>query len=676
MENRFGFKDLIIAILLIAVLLSIWLAMKQYDRQYEVIQAVSNKLDAQTRDLEAMRRTLDRGIAVTVPASAATQQTTDAADPFARIRTARKMPDFAEGGWYIDAFSGVAKLTPLVSGDVYASVVQDSILETLLTRDPETLEYQGLIARSWEVIDNTEAFDAYVKPRLGQPLTVEEIVKEPDCPAESKEADARAVRDAYIARRMKEGKKSENIANDPACPPAALIKFVIRDGVSFSDGHPLTADDVVFTFNFVMDERIAAPRQRAYLRMIRSVGKTGPNEVTFSFREPYFESLELAGSIQVLPKHFYGSIEPEKFNQSVGLLMGSGPYRLPDPRTWSPGETITLVRNDRYWGVRPAFDRLVYRQILNDVAKLTAFRNGEIDVLSAFPEQYRDMLADADLVRKTQHFDYASPVGGYRFVAWNQMQNGKPTIFADKRVRRAMTMLIDRQRLIHEVMLGYATEATGPFNPASQQCSPDVKPLPFDIDGAKKLLADAGFADRDGDGLIESADGRPFRFKLTYPSGNANYEAQTFFMKDSFARAGILLEPDPLEWTVFTERLSQKNFDAITLAWSAGIETDIYQMFHSSQMVPGGDDFISYRNVELDGLIDRARRMLNEHERMPLWRRAHEILYEDQPYTFLFFPKSLRFVDGRIRNVQLLKLGMNSREEWFVPEQFQRTSTK
>lgn len=676
MENRFGFKDLVLAVLLVVVIVSLWLAMKQNDRQYGVTLAISRKLDAQTRDLEAMRRTLDRGIAVNTTHPADTQPAAEGGDPFARIRAARKMPDFTEGGWYIDAFSGVAKLTPLVSGDVYASVVQDSILETLLTRDPVTLEYQGLIAQSWEVIDNTKAFDAYVKPRLGQPLTAEEIIQEPDCPEESKEDDAKVIREAYISRRMKEGKKAGNIANDQSCPPAALIKFVIRDGVSFSDGQPLTADDVVFTFNFVMDERIAAPRQRAYLRMIRSAEKTGPNEVTFRFREPYFESLDLAGSIQVLPKHFYGPIEPEKFNQSVGLLMGSGPYKLPDPRTWSPGETITLVRNDRYWGVRPAYDRLVYRQILNDVAKLTAFRNREIDVMTCFPEQYRDMLADAQLVKQSRHFDYASPVGGYRFVAWNEMQRGRPTIFADKRVRRALAMLIDRQRLIREVMLGYATEATGPFNPASKQCSENVKPLPFDIEGAKKLLADAGFADRDGDGVIESADGRPFRFKLTYPSGNANYESQTFFMKDAFARAGILLEPDPLEWTVFTDRLNNKNFDAITLAWSAGIETDIYQMFHSSQMVPGGDDFMSYRNAELDGLIDRARRMLNEDERMPLWKRAHEILYEDQPYLFLFFPKSLRFIDGRIRNVQLLKLGMNPREEWFVPAPLQRANAQ
>src|SRR5690606_34526623 len=102
----------------------------------------------------------------------------------------------------------------------------------------------------------------------------------------------------------------------------------------------------------------------------------------------------------------------------------------------------------------------------------------------------------------------------------------------------------------------------------------------------------------------------------------------------------------PLEWSVFTERLNNKDFQAITLAWSAGIETDIYQMFHSSQMIEGGDNFMSYKNPELDRVIEQARTTIDEDERLPLWKQAHRILHEDQPYTFLFFPNSLRFVNG------------------------------
>jgi peptide/nickel transport system substrate-binding protein len=144
------------------------------------------------------------------------------------------------------------------------------------------------------------------------------------------------------------------------------------------------------------------------------------------------------------------------------------------------------------------------------------------------------------------------------------------------------------------------------------------------------------------------------------------------FLKDAYARAGIVLEPDPLEWAVFTQRLEQKDFEAISLGWTSGIETDIYQMFDSSQMMAGGDNFMSYRNEELDKLIRQARSSVNEAERMPMWRRAHEILNEDQPYMFLWFGKSLVFADNRIENIKLVKMGLTPRVEWFVPAEKQR----
>ena len=277
------------------------------------------------------------------------------------------------------------------------------------------------------------------------------------------------------------------------------------------------------------------------------------------------------------------------------------------------------------------------------------------------------MVKDPQISSRSKAFNYDWPGGGYRYVAWNEQRAGKPTRFADKRVRQAMTMLLNRQQMIQEVLLGLGVQATGPFSPTGKQYDQSIKPWPFDVAQAKKLLADAGFADRNGDGVLEGPDNQPFEFKLTYPSGNANYDKMVVFMKDSFARAGVVLKPDPLEWAVFTDRLKNKDFEAITLAWTSGIESDIYQMFHSSQTVEGGDNYMSYKNPELDKAIDDARRTIDESKRMELWHKAHQILHEDQPYTFLFFRKELRFIDARIENIQLTKLGMSGLEEWFVP---------
>lgn len=443
--------------------------------------------------------------------------------------------------------------------------------------------------------------------------------------------------------------------------------FRLRKGLTFSDGQSLDADDVVFTYNWIMNPKVEAPRERAYYQKIASVKKINDHEVGFQFKEPYFESFGLAGAMQILPEHFYGKYSPEDFNQSTGLLLGSGPYRMENATDWGPGKPLRLVRNERYWGEPAPFDQLIYREIDNDLARLTTFRNGDIDLFGAQPEQYNQMLKEPDLLQRTQHYDYESPTVGYRYIAWNQKRAGKPTRFADKRVRQAMTLLTDRQRLADEIMLGYATPATGPFYRLSKQSNPDVKPWPFDVDRAKALLAEAGYLDRNGDGILEGSDGTIFQFKLTYPSGNATYEQMALFLKDTYARAGIILEPDPLDWSVFSERLKNRDFDAITLGWSAGIETDIYQMFHSDQIADQGDNFMSYNNPELDKLISQARSTVEEAPRMPLWREAHRIIHEDQPYTFLFTRKSLTFLDDRIKNVQQVPLGLNDLIEWYVP---------
>lgn len=631
MENRFGIKDLFLFLLVGALLVLVVLSMFQYDRQWSELRAIRARLEGQARDLRQMQDMLQSGVAVASAAPANPGQMEN--DPFARLRAAQQLPNYTRGDWLVNVFPGqVAKLTPLLSGDAYASEVQSYVQESLGQRDPDTLAWSPLLAQSWKLIDNSEQYNAYVE------------------------------------RQRAAGQNGEHIAKDPNAPEAVRINFKLRDNLCFSDGEPLTADDVVFTYQFMMNPAIAAPRSQAYYSRIKAVEKKGPLEVEFVFSEPYFEAFELAASMQIMPKHFYSQFQPEQFNQSAGLLLGSGPYKLEDPIGWKPGTPIQLVRNTRYWGAMPGFDRLVFREISSDQGRLASFRNGEIDVFGATPEQYTALVMDTDLMTRVQAFEYQNPIGGYRYVAWNQ----KNELLADKRVRQALTMLLDRQRMINEIMLGYGVIATGPFNPQSKQYNPGVEPLPYDVQKAQQLLAEAGFVDRNNDGIIESPSGKPFEIRLTYPAASTNYDKQVLYMKDAYARAGIVLRPDPLEWAVFTERLENKNFEAISLGWTSGIESDIYQMFDSSQASVGGDNFVSYRNPELDAAIRQARQTMQEDQRMQLWRKAHQILHEDQPYTFLWFGKSLVFLDNRIHNVQRVKLGLNPSAEWFVPADRQR----
>jgi peptide/nickel transport system substrate-binding protein len=613
MEKRFGVKDFLLLIMIGILIVVVLLAMKQYDRQWTELREIKKQGLEQTRELVAIRRAIQSGGGIAMRPSSGTQPTTAPAagrDPFPYIREAQQNPDFALGDWLVDNFP--AKIRKLTP---------------LLAGDLYQRVVEGRVIEQLLYID---------------PFTLEFI----PLLAETYEVS----------------------------PDGLSIKFGLRRGVTFSDGQPFTADDVVFSFEWVMNPAVAAPRQRSFLENVASVKKTHDFEVVFQFRKPYFNSLELAGGIGVLPKHFYGKYPPEKFNEQLGMMMGTGPYMLRDPEKWRPGELIELIRNERYWGEPGPFSKMVFNEIVEDVAALTMFRNGELDRYSAQPDEYVELLKDQKLLERTNHFEVVSPLSGYSYITCNQKRNGKPTIFADKRVRQAFTMLTDRERICKEVYLGYATVATGPFEPGSPQADPTIKPWPYDPAAAKKLLAEAGFKDRDGDGVLDSPNNTPFRFKLTYPSGNKQFDRVVFLIKDALAAAGIAMEPDPLDWPILQTRLENREFEVMALAWGGGsVEGDITQMFHSSQTRDNGDNYPSYINPELDKLIDDAKSTIDKAKRLPLWQKCHRILHEDQPYTFLTNRKGLYFYDKRIKNIKPSQLGLNYVQlyvmpvPWYVP---------
>ena len=624
MERRFTLKDFLLFAAIGAVLVALLVAMYMIDRQWNMMARMQATMQEQAEDLRALRsdvKTLDRrvesgalaaarGVApqaasATGPRSAPVGAVGAAPDDpaatpvFARAAAAARLADYAGGDWLVRAFGvGLSTITPLISQDVYASNVQSYVQESLLSRNPDTLEWEGLVAHSWEIGDD-----------------------------------------------------------------GLTIAFQLRDGVTFSDGRPLTADDVAFTFAFIMNETIAAPRDRAYLEKIESVEATSRLDVVFRFREPYFDALALAGGMDIMPRHFYAPYldEPATFNESKGLLLGSGPYRLADPKTWTPDlGLVELERNPRYWGpVAPSFDRLLWKVIENDSARLTTFRNRDIDAYTARPREYRSLRDDPAFMAQTRSFEFMNAVAGYSYIGWNQHRGGEPTRFADRRVREAMTWLTDRARIIDEIMLGHAEPAVSPFSPRSPQHDPAIEPRPFDPERAVTLLTEAGYADRDGDGVLEDEAGAPFEFELVYYQENEDTERIVLFLKDLYARAGVHLKPAPAEWPAMLDLLGRRDYDAITLGWTSGVETDVYQMFHGSRTEDGGDNFVHFRHAEFDRLVDRARATVREEERMPLWRAVERIFHEEQPYTFLMRRKTLAFTDRRLQNLQVTNLGLN-----------------
>ena len=630
MKKKLIHNNRIVYILLTIMLILLLLSMYQVDRQWSKLVQMEGRFSEQSQDLRALRLTLsslqnslisqqNAAPRVTTVASSANSNDNASNDiipeAFKRAYTASQQADYAQGDWKVGAFGGNIKtITPLVSSDADASEVQSYVLESLLTRNPDTLQWSGLLAKTWQISDD-----------------------------------------------------------------GLVITFQLRPNITFSDGQALTAADIAFTFDFIMNQKIRAPRERAYFEKIKSVKATGTHEVVFTYKEPYFEALELAGGMSILAKHFYAPYldNPEAFNQSKGLLLGSGPYRLADAKNWRPDKgMIELQRNNRYWAVVQApYEKILWKVIQNASARLTTYRNGDIDSYGARPIEYEKLKNDPQIKAKSQNFEYMNSVASYSYIAWNQLNQGQATRFADKRVRQAMTYLSNRERIIKDIFLGYAEIAVSPFSPTSKQHDKNIQARAFDIAKAQALLAEAGYQDRDGDGLIEDEQGKIFEFNLVYFQDNEDTKRMVLLLKDIYAKAGIKLIPSPQEWPVMLDMIDKKNFDAITLAWTSGIETDIYQMFHGSQSKTNGDNFINFKNAQLDQLIDQARTIMDEEARMKVWQQAEQVLFEEQPYTFLMRRKTLAFIDQRIKNLAVTKIGLNRGMlplETYVPRNLQK----
>jgi peptide/nickel transport system substrate-binding protein len=614
MENRFGFRDFILVTLIVILIGVVLLSMKQVDRQWRVLQDLQTSSMEQTRHLAAIDRAVSSGVALGGNANNASQQISPQGDPFKYLREAENQPDFARGDWLIDNFG--AKLKTMTY-----PVASDLYASWVAAR-----VHEGLVFRDPQTLQ-------YL-PQLAREWTVS--------------------------------------------PDGMTLTFVLRKGVVFSDGTPLTPDDVVFSFDFLMNPKVNCPRSRAYYEKVKGVEKRGDDTLVFKMKEPYYEALDLCGTLSILPKYFYSKFTTEEINTNPGILMGTGPYRLRDPQSWRPGEKVELIRNERYWGVQPTFDRCVFLEVEDETAEETMFGNGEIDVFATQPEQYERLKNNPNTASFASSYEYESPMNGYAFIAWNEKLKNKASLFADKRVRRAMTMLTDRQRICHDVYRDYAKPTSGPFAMTSPEADPAIKPWPYDVAGAKALLAQVGYEDRDGSGSLKNSAGEPFKFKLTYPSKNATFDRVVLFLKDSYGRAGIIMEQDPVDWPVLQKKVDERDFEAISFNWSGAVESDLYQEFDSSQIADQGDNFMSYSSPRFDAAARKARITIDTDQRMKLWHEAHAALHDEQPYTFLYSRMSLRFMSNRIKNVKPSKIGLNyiyvydMPMPWYVPKSLQK----
>jgi peptide/nickel transport system substrate-binding protein len=432
----------------------------------------------------------------------------------------------------------------------------------------------------------------------------------------------------------------------------------LREGVCFSDGVPMTADDIIFTYETAQNPGVDAAVQRIFYKTFKEVVKIDERTVKFVFKEVLWKTFEVVGLFEVLPKHIYDFNDPSEFNKRISNPVGSGPYVF---KKWDVGQQVVLERNENYWGHKPNIEKIVFRFITNDTAALQAFRSGDVDYMEPSAEQYQEMIKDEEFKKNFYALTYWTPGVPFFYIGWNE----KTPFFEDRRVRLAMTHLIDRQAIVDHLLPGDHKVTTSPFYIYGRQHDPNIQPWPFDPAKAAELLEEAGWRDTDGDG-IRDKDGVPFRFKLSFPTGRVFYEQLAKLFKESAGQVGIEVNTDPYEWSVFIQKLHERELQAYSLGSGGTIEFDPYQYWHSSQISSGGGNTTGYNNPEADALLEKARRTLDPDTRYALYHDFHRMMHEDQPFTFLYIRPELAFIDKRFENVILHKLGLNQ-VEWYVP---------
>ena len=496
--------------------------------------------------------------------------------------------------------------------------------------------------------------------------------------------------------------KGKLAAAYPAVSPDKFsYTFDIREDTHFSDGRPVTAADVLFSFKVIKNPEVQlSGYMRSGFKDLKAVRQAGRHKITFVFGEPYFYNAINIGRRWILPKHFYdpdglmdsvsihslidGSWQAgpqadrvrlfaERFNRDFSRrVLGSGPYVLAnsDNDASLTGKTV-LDRDPNYWGSgkkdlpRSGYvDKLVFKVVVNPDAAFIELNNGNLDVLNMYPLPFKEKSWSPEFTsRFLKVIRYAS---GINFIAWN---NTHP-IFHDKRVRRALTHLTPRKSIIRNLIHGLGVSIDGPVHMSRPEYHEGMEPLRYDRDRAVELLQAAGWRDTDGDGILDRVvDGvmTTFEFEFLVPAGSQLSKDICLVLQDELADLGIDCKVREIDRSVFMQRLRKREFDALFTGVGShpALPLDLYSRWHSSE-VEEGANYSCFQNDEVDRILESYRRTFDGERRISLYQRLQEILHEEQPYTFIFVGRSVTAYSRRFRGVNWYPSGWTDFLEWWV----------
>lgn len=435
------------------------------------------------------------------------------------------------------------------------------------------------------------------------------------------------------------------------------ITFHLHRDVKWHDGAPFTARDVRYTYRVIIDPKTPTAYAEDF-KQVKSLTTPDDHTVVVTYDKPFAPALASWGT-NILPAHLLEGQDITK-SQLARKPIGTGPYRF---KEWIAGQKIVLEYNPDYFEGRPYIDRYIYRIIPDTSTMYMELKAGAVDTMTLTPVQYARQTVSE---RFTSRFNkYRYPSSGYVYLGYNL----RHPLFGDKRIRQAITAAVNKDELIHGVLFGLGQRAVGPIVPGRWAYNPAVKEIGYDPKHAAELLAQAGWREKNSDGIL-TKNGKPFQFTILTNQGNQQRLLTAQIVQQRLKQIGIDVRIRVVEWATFLKEFVDKgNFEVILLGWNTSQDPDMYDVWHSSKTNPGELNFIGYKNPEVDRLLVEGRGTFDLEKRKRAYFRIQEILADELPYTFLYVPDSLPTVSARIRGIQPAPAGIGYNQiKWYVPK--------
>jgi len=446
-------------------------------------------------------------------------------------------------------------------------------------------------------------------------------------------------------------------------PDHLTYTFHLRKDATWDDGKPVTAEDFDFTVKKILDPKVPAVNKKSGFTDYDSSRVVDSHTYEIKFKKPNASQLA-SFNMAIMPKHIWGTGDfvTHPANRKP---VGCGPYKFV---RWETNKEIELARRDDYWDPKPAFSKIIFKILPDESVRLNAIKTQQVDDARMSSIQWKDNKDDPEFqknARVAMYYDF-----GFNFIAWN---NASP-LFKDKRVRQAMTMLLDRKKIIQSIYFGTATTAVAPFAYGSWARNAAIEPWPYDPPGARKKLEEAGWKDTNGDGILDR-DGKKFEFEILNPVGCVVCEQVTQLLQRELERVGVKMTLKPMEYASYEGKVVKGEYDAAVEAMATDVDPDPSPMLHTSQIPPDGFNVARYSNPEMDKLLDEARVEFDQEKRKALYFRAQDLFHQDEPMSMILYPASKWALGNRFKGINTSPLGLwlhyPSSLDWWVPKEKQ-----